>query len=152
MVIRLNCLLADQFLKFTQLLLNDTSHFFDSAIRLKIGIVSQFALSLFSRSFCVVKVAFNLLPCAVCPFLPRTFLFSIPRLYSKCRSGSKTRTRRPTPKSWLVAATNDHAAGASLSMSSSTSISRRSICSWQLIQKAAQGTAFMRLTEISSSQ
>jgi hypothetical protein len=35
---------------------------------------------------------------------------------------------------------------------SSNSISWRSICSWQLIQKAVHGTATMRLDEMSSSQ
>src|ERR1700722_4706664 len=61
-------LLADQLLEVTQLLLNNASHLFDPAFRLKIRIVSQLAFSLFSRSFCVVKIAFNFLPCAVCHF------------------------------------------------------------------------------------
>jgi hypothetical protein len=67
------CLLADHFLKLTQLLLNDTSYFFDSAFCFKVRIVSQLARSLFSRTFYIVKIAFNLLPCAVCHFLPGTY-------------------------------------------------------------------------------
>jgi hypothetical protein len=47
-------LLADHFLKFSQLLLNDTSYFFDSAFRLEVSIVSQFACSLFSCTFNIV--------------------------------------------------------------------------------------------------
>jgi ParB-like chromosome segregation protein Spo0J len=42
--------------------LNDASHLFDPAFCLKIRIVSQFALGLFSRSVCVVEIAFNFLP------------------------------------------------------------------------------------------
>jgi hypothetical protein len=71
-------LLADHFLKLSQLLLDDTSDFFSSAFRFKIGIVSQFTLCLFSSSFCIVKIAFNLLLCAVCHYFPRTWLLSIP--------------------------------------------------------------------------
>jgi len=59
-------LLADHFLKFSQLLLDDAGYFFNAAFRFKIGIIGQFSLSLFGRSFCIVKIAFNLLPCAVC--------------------------------------------------------------------------------------
>jgi hypothetical protein len=64
--------LANQFLKLTQLLLNNSSHLFGPPFRLKIRIVSQFALRFLGRSFCVVKVAFNLLPCAVCHFFPQS--------------------------------------------------------------------------------
>jgi hypothetical protein len=61
-------------------------------------------LSLFSRSFCIVKIAFNLLPCAVCHFLPRPRSFSILRTHSKCTSGTKQET--PTERrsmTWLQA-------------------------------------------------
>jgi hypothetical protein len=37
------CLLADQFLEFTQLFLNDAGHFFGPAFCLKIRIVGQFS-------------------------------------------------------------------------------------------------------------
>src|ERR1035438_1334350 len=45
-----------------------------------------------------------------------------------------------------------YAATSSYRDTSSTSISRRSISSWHVIQKAAHGTAAIRFGEISSSQ
>src|SRR5580698_2525537 len=67
-------LFADHLLDLSQLLLHNTSHFFNAAFRFKIGIVSQFAFSLFRRPFCIVKIAFDLLPCTVCHGFPRTCL------------------------------------------------------------------------------
>lgn len=67
-------LFADQFLEVRELLLDDASHFFGSAFRLEVGIVFQLSLSLFRRPFCVVKIAFNLLPRAVCHVVPGTRL------------------------------------------------------------------------------
>ena len=72
-------LLADQFLKLSQILLDHPGDFLSSAFSFKIGIVSQFALRFFGGSFCIVKIAFNLLLRAVCHCFPRTRLPSIRR-------------------------------------------------------------------------
>lgn len=61
-------LLADDFLQLSQLLLDDAGDFFSAAFGFKIGIFEQFAFSLFSGTFCVVKIAFDLLFCTVCHF------------------------------------------------------------------------------------
>jgi len=61
-------LFANQFLQMPQFFLNDSGNLFGSAFRFQIGIVNQFAFGLFGGAFCIVKIAFNLLLCAVCHF------------------------------------------------------------------------------------
>jgi hypothetical protein len=87
--------LADQFLELAQLLLNDAGNLFDSAFCLKIGIVGQFSFGLFSGSFCVVKIALDLLLCAVCHFSSKRLVSRI--LSSTSTYESKRLDERPKP-------------------------------------------------------